>query len=191
MSARKKYNIRRKLQGQYTNSWLWIFVIPYKHQIEHSFYIDTRRLMNVSFRPTIESGGAIPYWNQNYEIDFTKNEFSCFFRLTLLKNSRLDTGSTAVLIFLADVFIFLQRFQTYGVYLRTFDLFIVSWDFQPQDYLGFATHLGIRNWNLIEQNLSLVSVKDVHTLFVSMAISPSLVYLITTLYLKLYSVYRK
>ena len=78
-------------------------------------------------------------------MDFTKNEFSRCFRLILLKNSRLDIGSTAVLIFIADVFIFLQRFQTYGVSLRTFDLFTMSWDFQPQDYLGFATYLGIRN----------------------------------------------
>ena len=78
-------------------------------------------------------------------MDFTKSEFPCFFRLTLLQNSRLDIGSTDVLIFIADVFIFLQRFQTYGVYLRTFDLFTVAWDFQPQDNLGFATYLGIRN----------------------------------------------
>ena len=79
------------------------FLIPYKHQIGHSLYIDTRRLMNASFRPTIESGGAIPYWDQNYEMDFTKSEFPCFFRLTLLQNSRLDIGRTDGLIFIADV----------------------------------------------------------------------------------------
>ena len=80
-----------------------IFLISYKHQIGHSLYIDTRRLLNASFRSTIESGRAIPYWDQNYEKDFTKSEFPCFFRLTLLQNSRLDIGRTDGLIFIADV----------------------------------------------------------------------------------------
>ena len=75
---------------------------------------------------------------------------------------------------------FFKMFITYGVYLRAFDLLALSEDFQPQDCLGLATYLCRRNWNLIDQNLSLVSVKDVHTFLVSMDTSPFLSYLTST-----------